>query len=173
MKDIGKMIKNGILTIEEDLSKIKVRKESSFTSIRQSNNVAGGDIAGGSIIHQSVDGNKFVQNISGKSAKGTQRIWIDGEEVDAVIANDITTINVTGNVNRIDSQGIVSVGGDVTGGINTQGRVEVKGDVDGGIDTQGKVICGDVTGDIDTQGSVECGSVGGDIDCMGRVTINK
>ncbi len=163
MKDIGKMVKDGILTIKEDLSKIKVRKESSFMRITQSNIVAGGDVSGSS----------FVQNISGKNAKGTQRIWIDGKEVDAAIANEITTINVTGDVNQIDTQGVVTVSGDVTGGINTQGRVEVQGDVDGDIDTQGRVSCGDVTGDIDTQGSIECGNVGGDIDCMGRVTINK
>lgn len=156
-------IKDGVLDITDNIDSIKVRKNSSSISIRQSNIVAGGDVSGSS----------FVQNISGKSAKGIQRIWINGKEIDAEIANEITTINVTGNVNTIDSQGVVEVGGDVTGGINTQGRVEVHGDVNGNIDTQGRVSCGDVAGDIDTQGRVECGNVGGDIDCMGKVIINK
>ncbi len=158
-----KNIKNGVLNITENLDSIKVRNKSSFTSIRQSNIIAGGDVSGSS----------FVQNISGKSAKGTQRVWIDGVEIDASIANEITTINVIGNVNKIDSQGIVTVSGDVTGGIDTQGKVEVQGNVQGNIDTQGRVICGDVTGDIDSQGRIECGNVGGDIDCMGQVTIRK
>lgn len=172
--DISKFVKNikdGVLNITDNIDSIKVRKNSS-RSIRQSNIVAGGDVVAGNITHNG-KGNSFVQNVSGKSAKGNQRIWINGKEVDAEIANEITTINVTGNVNTIDSQGVVEVGGDVTGGINTQGRVEVHGDVDGNIDTQGRVSCGDVTGDIDTQGRVECGNVGGDIDCMGGVIINK
>lgn len=163
IKKIVKNIKDGVLNMTENLDSIKVRKNSSFISIRQSNIVAGGDVSGSS----------FVQNISGSNAKGTQRVWINGEEIDASVANEITTINVTGNVKKIDSQGVVTVGGDVTGGINTQGRVEVQGNVRGGIDTQGRVECGDVSGNINTMGRVDCGNVKGSIDTMGKVTIAK
>lgn len=172
LKKIIKDIKNGVMDIKEDLESIKVRKKSSSITITQSNIRAGGDVAAGDLVGGSVR-SSFTQNVNGKHASGTQRIWINGQEIDSSIAQEITEINITGNVKTVDTQGVVNVGGDVTGGIDTQGAVDVKGSVEGNINTQGRVACGDITGDIDTQGRVECGRVGGNIDTMGRVTINK
>lgn len=172
LKKIIKDIKNGVMDIKEDLGSIKVRKKSSFVSITQSNIKAGGDVAAGDLVGGSIR-SSFTQNINGKHASGTQRIWINGKEIDSSIAQSITEINITGNVKTVDTQGVVNVGGDVTGKIDTQGAVEVQGSVDGDINTQGSVTCGDVTGNVDTQGRVDCGRVGGDVDTMGRVTINR
>jgi len=170
-KDLKDIIKDGVMNIKDSVDSIKVRKSSSTTVI-QSNNVVKGDVVGGNISFGNIGGGKFVQNINGKHAKGVQRIWVDGEEIESSIANSITSINVTGDVKTVDTQGEVSVGGDVTGKIDTQGRVEVSGNVKGNINTQGRVECKDVSGSINTMGKVECGAVGGNVDTMGKVIIN-
>ncbi len=177
-KELKDIIKDGVLDIKDNLKSLKVRGNSTVRqTVRQTNNVVGGDMVGGDMVGGTIS--SFEQNISGKNAKGVQitnsvqRVWINGFEVDSELAQGIREINVTGNVKTIDTQGAVNVGGDVTGGINTQGRVEVAGRVDGHVDTQGRVTCGDVTGNVNTMGKVECGKVGGNVDTMGKVIIGK
>ncbi len=172
-KELKEIIKDGIMDIKGDIKSLVVKKKGSSVVI-QSGNVVGGDLVGGS----------FVQNINGVKAKGAQfgcigsgvsqqRIIINGEEVDAEIAQGIQVINVAGNVGKLDSACSVNVEGDVNGKVDSNGRVDIKGSVKGNIESNGRVTCGDVTGDIDSNGRVECGNVGGDVDAMGKVSMRK
>lgn len=99
-------------------------------------------------------------------------IIVNGSVIECSEVQDCISIEVQGNVGRIDTLGSVSVTGNVDGDINTQGSVTVGGSCES-INTQGSVKCGDVNGDIHTMGSVNCGNVSGDIDTMGRVSIRK
>jgi hypothetical protein len=173
-KELKDIIKDGVMDITGDLKSLVVKKKSSSVVI-QNGNVVSGNMSGGT----------FVQNINGGvNAKGVQfgcigpgssqqRIFIDGKEVDADIAQGIQVINVSGNVGKLDSAGAVNVGGDVNGKVDSNGSVDIKGNVKGNIDSNGRVQCGDVTGNIDSNGRVECGTVGGDIDAMGSVSMRK
>jgi len=147
-KELKDIIKDGVLEIKDGLESLKVRTKGSLSKITQSS---------GSIVKSTF----------------TQRVWIDGEEVDSDIAMGITSINITGNVKTVDTQGTVNVSGDVTGKISTQGRVEIQGKVDGNIDTQGRVSCGDISGNVNTMGRVDCGNVGGSIETMGKVSMRR
>jgi len=175
-KELKDIIKDGVLSITDSVKSLKVRNKSSYTKVTQSNNKTGGDVVGGNIIsindNIKTRGAKFG-NIDGSKSSFSQRIWIDGEEIESSIAMGITSINVTGDVETVDTQGEVIVGGDVTGKIETQGKVEVAGNVNGDINTQGKVECKDVKGSINTMDKVECGKVGGNVETMGKVIINS
>ena len=163
-KEIKDIIKDGVMNIVGDIKSIKVSNVMD----------ADGDVTGGT---------KFVQTVNGVNAKGsqfgcinscssfTQRIVVNGEEIDSEFSQGVREINITGNVGTVDTQGRVVVGGDA-GKVRTQGSVEVEGSVNGDVNTQGKVSCGDVKGSVKTMGQVECGTVGGDVNTMGKVVIN-
>ncbi len=174
-KELKDIIKDGVMDITGDLKSLVVKKKSSSIVI-QNGNVVAGDIVGGSTFVQNINGGvnaKGAQFGCIGSGSSQQRIFIDGKEVDADIAQGIQVINVAGNVGKLDSAGCVNVEGDVYGKVESNGSVEVKGSVKGNIDSNGRVQCGDVTGSIDSNGRVECGNVGGDVDAMGSVSMRK
>lgn len=68
------------------------------------------------------------------------------------------TIEIHGDVKNLDTNGKVTIHGNVTGNINTRGRVIVNGNVEKNINTIGQVnVNGSVGGSIDTIGSVSTG----------------
>jgi len=105
-----------------------------------------------------IDGSEYnFDNINNLVTMGTKKgttIVINGKTI-----HETTNVNieifVKGNVGSIDTNGAVSIVGDVAGNIDTNGSVKVGGNVGGKVDTNGRVeVGGDVHGKIDTNGKV-------------------
>jgi len=96
----------------------------------------------------------FINKLKTKS-KGKMNIIQINDDIVYESSSANIEINVVGDVGKINTNGKVTVNGNVNNGIDTNGSVIITGNVNGNIDTNGKVeIGGDMIGDIDTNGKV-------------------
>ncbi len=81
----------------------------------------------------------------------------ESKEINITINGTIKNLKIDGNVNVLS--------GNVEK-IDASGSVTVSGDVNGNIDCNGSVSCGNVTGNVDANGNVMAKNIAGDVDAM-------
>jgi cytoskeletal protein CcmA (bactofilin family) len=98
---------------------------------------------------------------------------IGSQVVTTINPNESLKIEIVGDPQSIYSSRSVDVSGSV-GTIQTQGSVRVGGGVTGSVSTQGSVRVGGDSGSVNTMGSVEVsGNCKGSINTMGRITVGS
>lgn len=111
----------------------------------------------------SINNNNIVINGKSFNVKGNNvsiinnKVYVDGKQVD--------TGELSGEV-------VIKFEGDLAN-LQSDGGVTVNGNVHGDVDAKGSVNCGNVEGDVDAGGSINCGNVKGDADAGGSIMMNK
>lgn len=88
--------------------------------------------------------------------------------VSLLYCNNISCVNINGDVSAAETINCQKIDGDVTSG----GYIKVEGDINGDISCSRNLSCNDVSGDIACNGDLNIHDIKGDVNCDGNIQAN-